>query len=524
MEQQPQFLKSFSKEESKPERDQLAQEIREKRRTYFDAKDAIETKEEKKSETLKEIEALRDHVESYNDESFFVKVKDYFAIKKVEALLQGKLDQQSSLEEELSKAVIGRPDLEETRQMISDFYASEKKKWAEAPYSKEDIAENFTEEHLASLSLEDYALLMKRFPGQMVTHVTRRGVRDHYGMFEHSKGFGEVAPDGFKGILESKRLQSPLGVALSQAGSYHDICRFLNSGDELITHRDVVDDENLDRQPTSIRPLIAGFKQYFDDPTHRQFNDKAAIHVAIEQVLDEIYGSERGNEIFIAYPSAHIASQYEFGNFDNNVISHAGDDKRNDLYVWAENETAGMNIDAGIVFVPDNAQVDPDTGSLYRLDSSGKPIEATIPKDQRESNIFYAEKTDRPIRSHDYWEQYFSQHPESRPSKVVYYDSSMTPTEALWDWKEKNGIVDKKTSETLGFDEHAIGLNTQRPGSEASLRHLRQLSVDALIAEYGLATVAVEFDPTIFDKNQEDQQGSLDDIYHGLIQLNAKRD
>lgn len=507
------FLRKFSKQNSPEERSQAAQEIRGKRKEYFNRKADQDKKQEQKSELEQELEVLGGKIEAYNNGNLFQKINEYLSIRKVKAGLNEKSDLKKSLTEQLAEPEIGRPELDEARQMLRNFYDNEKKKWAEAPYAKEDIAENFSEEHLASLSLEDYALLMKRFPGQIVTHVTRRGVRDHYGMYEHHGGFGEASPDGFKGMLESKRLLSPLGVAISQAETYHDICQFLNHGRETITHRDVVD---VDRQPTSIRPLIAGFKQYFDgDPTHRQFNDKAAIHVAVGQVLDGIYGSERGNEIFIAYPSAHIASQYNFLDVRGGVISHAGDSKHNDLYVWAENETTGMNIDAGIVFIPENAQVDAETGSLYRLDSSGKPIEVTTPKDQRESNTFYAEKTDQPIRSHDYWEQYFSQHPESRPSKIVYYNSNMTPTEALWNWKEENGIVDKKTSKTLGFDENAVGLDFQRPGSEASLRHLRQLSIDALIAEYGLLTVAHEFDPNILYKEEEGRQKSLNIMYHG---------
>jgi hypothetical protein len=171
MEKQPQFIKKFSKKESTDERNKLAQEIREKRKSHFEGKRNIETKEQEKSEAVKQLEALRNQIESYNDASFFAKIKDFFAIKKLETELQSQINKLSLIENSLSESISGRQDLDETKTMIADFYAGEKEKWAEAPYSKEDIAQNFTEEHLVSLSTEDYATLLRRFPGEMITHI-----------------------------------------------------------------------------------------------------------------------------------------------------------------------------------------------------------------------------------------------------------------------------------------------------------------------------------------------------------------
>jgi len=500
MKEQPKFIKDFSKQESPDERTQLAQEVREKRKSHFDDKKEIEGKEQEKSEVLKQIEVLRDQIESYNDASFFVKVKDFFTIKKMENDLRAHLGKQYSIEEDLSKAISGRPDLEETRAMIADFYTKEKKKWAESPYSKEDIAKNFTEENLASLSTEDYALLMRRFPGQMVSHVTRQGIRDHIAMYEHTKGAGEEH-NGFKSMLESKRLRSPLAVAMSQAQSYHDICKFLNGGKEIITNRDSIG--NLDKQPTSLRLLIDRLRNYTDKV--RDFNDKTAIHFAVGTVADSIYGGENGNEIFISYPSAFIASKYYFNNFENDVINtpDPSNHNHNDLYVWAKNEEDGMNIDAGIVFLPENAKVDSKTGSQFEMDFSGKPIE----KDG------VLKKTENAINSKDYWEKYFSKYPESRPSKIVYYDASMSPTEALLDWKIKSGIIDKRAAGALGFDENAISADLERPGVGNALVRFHQLALNALEYEYGGAEVLHAFDQDFFTRPQEEWQKRIDKIY-----------
>lgn len=521
MEQQPQFLRSFSKEESRPERDRLAQEIREKRRAYFDAKNTIETKEEEKSELLKEIEALRDQVESYNNESFLVKVKDYFAIKKVEAQLQEKFGQQSSLEDELSKTVTGRPDLDETRQMISDFYVSEKKKWAEMPYSKEDIAENFTEEHLASLSLEDYATLLRRFPGEMVTHVTRQGIRDHADSIWHSSKMHEYAT-GFTDILKDKRLHSGFSITLQEYAKDEAMEKFLKL-------------DTCNSREEASQMLQARFDR---SASHdNQFADYAAVHFAAEEVADSMYGSERENEIFIAYPSAYIASQ----------LSHSGDladgsgGWHNDKWVYPK-EHDGMSIDTALTFIPEGAQVDANTGSRYELDEAKNPIEnkalidsienvvnspwfASIATQAREVlggltgewNDTYPKASDartqidslrnqlaekfnitdikeqraildynflqdaRPdkdeldllikkslgrqgallveakntVSSREYWEQYFSKHPEQKPSKIVFYQGD-DPTKALFAWRKKMGIIKHATEPNLGFSENQV--------------------------------------------------------------------
>jgi len=122
MEDQSRFIKNFSKRESPEKRSRLAQEIREKRRRHFADKNIIEEIEQEKSETIKKIEALRDQVESYNDANFLIKIKDFFAIKKIEGELQSQRRKHSSIEYDLSESISGRQDLEETRKMVADFY------------------------------------------------------------------------------------------------------------------------------------------------------------------------------------------------------------------------------------------------------------------------------------------------------------------------------------------------------------------------------------------------------------------
>jgi hypothetical protein len=349
---QPQFIKEFSKQQSSEERNQLAQEIREKRTAHFDEKKNIEAKEQEKSEVVVELENLRDQIESYNDASFFVKIKDFFAIKQAESKVQEMLGKKSSIEEQLGVAISGRSDLEETRTMLADFYATEKKKWAEMPYSKEDIAKNFTEEHLASLSMEDYTTLLQRFPSEMVTHVTRHGVRDHANNGNHQSGLGEYH-DSMHVILKNKGLKSALGIKLQEYSKEDAIVKYLKLNDCRSR------EEALERIGTIFVSGAIG------DPN--AFADNSAVHFATEEVVDGLYGGERGNEIFFAFPSAFIASQYEFSsNLSSVDFNGYTDSYDNDQFVWPDIEKS-VSIDAGIAFIPKDAKVDSKTGSKYEM-------------------------------------------------------------------------------------------------------------------------------------------------------------
>jgi len=98
------------------------------------------------------------------------------------------------------------------------------------------------------------------------------------------------------------------------------------------------------------------------------------------------------------------------------------------------------------------------------LATSGKPesklywekeIASTLGLALKREGIYYREAGDK-VASEDYWEEYFKEHPEQRPSKVVYYKGN-DPTRALGEWKKANGIRKKSESGSekhLGFAEN----------------------------------------------------------------------
>ena len=376
MEKPPQFIKEFSKEESSEERQQAAQAIKAKRAEHFAEKSAqTERQGELQQATSERERVLAEQLEAVGkleneitelSTSRLGKILNYFQLRKLRADIVGgqktydelrqqqdtEIAEQQGISEKLESEETP-PALQEAKAMLGNFYKGQKEKWANSEYTKEDITKYFSEENLASLSLEDYTLLLKRFPREMVAHVTRQGIRDHIGMIYHSAGEGEYV-DGFMKMVEDGRLRSPLGVYLVEGEKEQAVAKFLHldsfkSKEEALNHLATL---------TEARQGEAG-----------SYADRMAVHFATEEVADTYYGSEKGNEIFVAYPSAYIASQYYFSG----QLNEGGGGYWNDQWVWA-NEERGMDLNAGLVFIPEEAKVDKKTGSRYELDESRNPV------------------------------------------------------------------------------------------------------------------------------------------------------
>ncbi len=376
MEKIPQFIREFSKEESSEARQKVAAAIKAKRAKYFSEKQgrterqielqqSTRERERALAEQLAAVRTLEEEIVQLST-SRLQELVSYFQLKKLRAdaavgqktydELKKQHDTEVAELQSMSQTVTPEElpaALREARIMVSDFYEDQKKKWATSEYTKEDITIQFTEEHLASLSLEEYILLLKRFPNEMVAHVTRQGIRDHTGHIYHSVGL-DAYSDGFMHMIEDGRLRAPLGVYLVEEEKEKAIEKFLQ----------------LDTCETKAQALDKLENFLGEDQGYAgSYADRMAVHFAAEEVADCYYGSEKGNEIFIAYPSAHIASQYYFSG----QLQESGGGYHNDQWVWA-NEEKGLDLNAGLVFIPEEALVDRKTGSRYELDEQNRPI------------------------------------------------------------------------------------------------------------------------------------------------------
>ena len=183
-----------------------------------------------------------------------------------------------------------------------------------------------------------------------MTHAFGFGVRDHADQLFHQVGMGKY-DDGAMSMFGDKRHRSSLGKTLVETDKKNAIARYFKLGEK--TKKKALDFiGNFTREDTSV--------------TWSKYMDFMAVHFAAEEVADSYYGAETGNEIFVVYPSEFIASQYFFAG----DASGGEFDQYNDMWVWA-NEEKGLSLDSGVVFIPEDAAVDPRTGSKYKINESG---------------------------------------------------------------------------------------------------------------------------------------------------------
>lgn len=231
----PSFIREFSKAGSSEERSALASQISEKRTEHFTKK---AEKSGKEAELMKALEDLAATEAAFDEipDSWFGRVLKHKKLSELRSQLgsqeeinhqiRGNLSATAYSESRLQEAGMQVTRLDQARSMVNKFYESEKEKWADSDYKREDVQKLFSEEHLSSLSTEDYIALLRRFPSDMVTHVTRQGVRDHTGITEHNSGVGQFT-NGFNEILADGRLRSILGTYTKDGVSQEAILNLL---------------------------------------------------------------------------------------------------------------------------------------------------------------------------------------------------------------------------------------------------------------------------------------------------------
>lgn len=550
----PQFIKEFSKENSQEERDSIAAAIRERRRERDAWRTEQNTRMEGKENIETELETLRGQVEAYSDEGFLGKIKDYFAYRNAKATIEDKLGVLTVAQGSVDQGESEKPEFQEVKTLLNNFYDGEKEKWAKADYTPEDLEKQFSEERLAKLSVDDYAALMKRFPGEMLTHVTRQGIRDHASSFWHTAGVGGFS-NGFKEMLADGKLRSSLGIALQEHNKEEAMAKFLCL-------------DTLKSRDDALAMYGSKFEQSL--ASGDAFADSAAVHVASENVMDAMYGSERGNEIFVAYPSAYVASQLRYGG--KGTLADTGSSQHNDKWIYTKDHE-GMSLDVGLVFIPEDAKVDPKTGSRYKMNEQGEtivPKQRTdevlaarfekqgfvqtfvqqlpyrmnqVPKEERAAlaekaftefgitdpearkallnprlvdrlaNIwgkenenqeyekilteYFHQNAESPyelaedtVSSKEYWDKHFQENPDQRPSKVVYYKGG-DPSRALNEWRGKSGIVKRTEDSTYGFSEHNVAdSSTEANEGKDRFASLARKVIDDRFPERNLTEIA----------------------------------
>lgn len=257
-----------------------------------------------------------------------------------------------AIRNELEKLAQEQRELPDPEKILEAYYA----KMETMPLSNEEKRELLRPEVLAELSTEEYIALWRRLNPHFLSHVTRQGFRDHNAMIYHSAGLQEFH-DGLTSVLrDQKLLRPPMAVRDgSLARDEASIRKFLE--DWALQAED--EKEAKKRLNAQLNHSLA---------TAPNYPDKTAVHFAAQIVADGYYGGESNNEVFFLYPSDVIASQhdYAFNGAEKDFTKPQSETKWNDVFVWPSTlDNPGIPVDAGVVFLPENTPVDPQTGSKY---------------------------------------------------------------------------------------------------------------------------------------------------------------
>jgi hypothetical protein len=222
------------------------------------------------------------------------------------------------------------------------------------PLTNEEKRELLKLEVLASMTTEEYIKLWRRLNPHFLSHVTRQGFKDK----SFQEWQGGVYHQGFREILaDRKTLRSLLH------GPHGLRCDAKDSVERYLQEQGILEAGN---RQDSLRLL----KKHFSDVKFAmdRYPDQSSVHLSNNSILDQYYGAEEGNQIFVVYPADVIVSQNAYQVFGKNktLTRPSVPDPSSDVLVYSEDiNDPGISLDAGLVFLPQEIPVDPDTGSKY---------------------------------------------------------------------------------------------------------------------------------------------------------------
>ncbi|MDD5071241.1 MAG: hypothetical protein PHQ42_00685 [Patescibacteria group bacterium] len=290
------------------------------------------------------------------------------------------------------------------------------------PLTPEEREKYLSTEAMEKMNLDDYLILLKRLSGEAFYHVTRYGVRENT-FFEHETGKSEFM-DSFTPLLEDGRIKSCAATIISNR-------EFARS---------VVDEETVREEKEkgkSAGEVVEKFMATYDTP---YFLDRESTHFSYGRDLNRMYGGEDNYKFYFYYPAEYILQNDFYHSTRESQITigqgyyrnRGGIEQRyNDFEIFNFGE--GVPINAGILCITGDAQVDPETGSQYVI-KNGKPV-------IDEKGEF--KKPEKTISSRQYWENYFETHPDLKPSKIIYgglYTESIDANPDLENWARSKEI------------------------------------------------------------------------------------
>lgn len=303
---------------------------------------------ENTAQTKTEIGNLEAKIEERQD-TILVKLKNKLKIPDQKTIeLQAKLLETNQHLESLPKP----------REMLDAYY----EKMKEKPLTNQEKRDLLKPDVLSQLTTDEYIDLWRRLNPYYMTHATANGFLDQTS--------GPITRDtalfrnGFTEALKNeKQIKSRFEIEGLSKVDKATVTMFLSNIKAL-------QQENEDQARELFRNHISKPPIFQDMPG---YTDGTSVHLA-PQGVNKAYAGEGGNEIFYCFPTDMIASQYDFGllGMKKDLTKTQGEGTMwDDAFIWpTTNEIAGISIDAGIVFLPGESNVDPGTGSVYATETS----------------------------------------------------------------------------------------------------------------------------------------------------------
>lgn len=294
-------------------------------------------------QTKAEVGNLEAKIEERQD-TILVKLKNKLKIPDQKTIeLQAKLLETNQHLESLPKP----------REMLDAYY----EKMKERPLTNQEKRDLLKPEVLSQLTTDEYIDLWRRLNPYYMTHATANGFLDQTS--------GPLTRDtalfrnGFTEALKNeKQIKSRFEIEGLSKVDKATVTMFLSNIKAL-------QQENEDKAREIFKKHITTAPLFQPMPG---YPDGTSVHLAPQRV-NKSYAGEGGNGIFYCFPTDMIASQYDFGllGMEKDLTKTQVEGTMwDDAFIWsATSEIAGIPIDAGIVFLPGESNVDPDTGSAY---------------------------------------------------------------------------------------------------------------------------------------------------------------
>ncbi len=314
---------------------------------------------------------------------------------------------------------------------------------ASCPLTPEERETYLTTESMEKMSLDDYLILTKRLSGEAFYHVTRYGVRENTFI---STGGAHTAGEG-----EFVNSVTPL----LEHGYIKDCTSTVISDKERA--RSLVNQEFIKTEKESGNSVDEVVNKVLENYGSVYFLDRESTHFSYGKDLHSMYGGEDNYKFYFYYPVEYVL-QNDFYHSTRETQITLGEgyyynkggiqQQYNDFEIFNFGE--GVPINAGILCITGDVEVDPETGSQYILEN-GKPI-------LDENGEF--KKPTKTISSKEYWEDYFNVHPELKPSKILYSNFSthtfdQTPDLKAWAETKKIHKQDESKQQAF-FDYHEM--------------------------------------------------------------------